>query len=98
MSVSNAPDGITSEERREITELFRSLARRVAKVDFDDRVTEVSVLADLGLDSIHNLEIIGEMERELGIEIPNEELEDLVTVGQLLGVVQKAWKGTDGGP
>jgi acyl carrier protein len=61
-------------------------------LEFGDEVTEATVISELGLDSIHNLEIIGEMERELGIEIPNEDLEDLVTVGQLLDVVRKAQK------
>jgi acyl carrier protein len=77
-------------QRSEITELFRRHASKVAKVDFGDEVTEASVITELGLDSIHNLEIIGEMERELAIEIPNEDLEELNTVGQLLDVVQKA--------
>ena len=64
----------------------------MARVEFGDEVTEASVISELGLDSIHNLEIIGEMERELGVEIPNEDLEDINTVGELLDVVRKAQK------
>ncbi|MGB5193274.1 MAG: acyl carrier protein, partial [Polyangiales bacterium] len=92
MNLPNGPDGITSSERLEITELFRSLASKVAHKDFGEEVTETSVISELGLDSIHNLEIIGEMERELAIQVPNEDLEDINTVGELLDVVQRAWK------
>lgn len=92
MSSPNRLDTTTSPERLEITELFRSLASELARKTFGGEVTEASVISELGLDSIHNLEIIGEMERKLGIQIPNEDLEDLNTVGQLLDVVQKAQK------
>lgn len=90
MNLTTRPDASTSPERLEITELFRSLASTVARIEFGDEVTETSVISELGLDSIHNLEIIGEMERELAIQVPNEDLEDIRTVGQLLDVVQKA--------
>lgn len=95
MCPTNGEDGTTSSERLVITELFRSLASKVARKQFGEEVTEESVIKDLGLDSIHNLEIIGEMERELGIQVPNEDLEDINTVGQLLDVVQRAWKPRD---
>ena len=62
----------------------------MARKEFGEEVTESSVIADLDLDSLHNLEIIGEMERELSIQIPNEDLEELTTVGELLDVVEKA--------
>lgn len=90
MSDPNGADASTDAERLEITELFRSLASGVLKSEFRQEVTEDSVIADLGLDSIHSLEIIGEMERELGIEVPNEDLEGLETVRQLLDVVIRA--------
>lgn len=92
MNASNSSDSTTGPKQPEITDLFRKLASQVARVEFGDEVTEASVISELGLDSIHNLEIIGEMERELGVEIPNEDLEDINTVGELLDVVRKAQK------
>ena len=92
MNPPNRPDATTSPVRLEIAELFRSLASQVARKEFGDEVTETSVISELGLDSIHNLEIIGEMERTLAIQIPNDDLEDLITVGHLLDVVEKAQK------
>jgi acyl carrier protein len=92
MNLPNRPDATTSPERLEIAELFRSLASQVARKEFGNEVTETSVISELGLDSIHNLEIIGEMERKLAIQIPNDDLEDLTTVADLLDVVEKAQK------
>jgi acyl carrier protein len=46
-------------------------------------VTRSSVITELGIDSLSMMQIVGEMETELGVMIPDEDLVELVTVGDL---------------
>ena len=75
-------------DRTKLLEMFRSVAAEVAEKDFS-RLQEDSVIADLGVDSLAMLEITGEMERELRIQVPDDELVGIQTVRQLLDLVEK---------
>ncbi|MBC7174096.1 MAG: acyl carrier protein, partial [Polyangiaceae bacterium] len=44
---------------------------------------------DMGVDSLAMLEVVGEMERELQIQIPDDQLVGIETVQQLLDLVEK---------
>ena len=46
-------------------------------------------IADLGIDSLGMLELVGSMERDLKVTVPDEQLVGLQTVRQLLDVVHK---------
>jgi len=65
-----------------LIEMFKTVAARVDKRDLPDVTTE-SVITELGIDSLSMMQIVGEMETELGIMIPDEDLVELVTVGDL---------------
>jgi len=65
-----------------LLEMFKTVASRVDKREFTD-VTPASVITELGIDSLSMMQIVGEMETELGIMIPDEDLVELVTVGDL---------------
>jgi acyl carrier protein len=69
-------------ENRNLLEMFKTVAARVDKRPFPS-VTHASVITDLGIDSLSMMQIVGEMETELGIMIPDEDLVELVTVGDL---------------
>ena len=43
----------------------------------------------MGVDSLAMLEVVGEMERSLSIQIPDDSLVGIETVAQLLDVVEK---------
>ena len=73
---------------RDLLELFKSVAARVDKRDFP-KVTRQSVITELGIDSLSMMQIVGEMETELGIMIPDEDLVELVTVGDLVSKVEQ---------
>ena len=75
-------------DRGKLIELFKRMATEVAEKDFAD-LTEESVIADMGVDSLAMLEVVGEMERELSIQIPDDQLVGIETVAQLLDVVEK---------
>jgi acyl carrier protein len=70
-------------EKKDLLAMFKVVAARVDKREFNN-VTAESVNTDLGIDSLSMMQIVGEMETELGIMIPDEDLVELITVGDLV--------------
>lgn len=62
--------------------VFKTVATNVDKREFN-HVTSDSVITELGIDSLSMMQIVGEMETELGIMIPDEDLVEIITVGDL---------------
>lgn len=58
-------------------------------VDLDEVVPEASFVDDLGADSLDLVELIMSMEEEFDVEIPDEEAEKLVTVGNAIAYTKK---------
>ncbi|MFT5467345.1 MAG: acyl carrier protein [Verrucomicrobiales bacterium] len=50
-------------------------------------VPEASFFEDLGADSLDTVELVMSFEEEFGIEVPDEEAEKLLTVGDVLKYV-----------
>ena len=75
-------------DRAQLLELFKKTASEIAEKDFAE-VGEDSVIASMGVDSLAMLEVVGEMERELTIQIPDDQLVGLETVKQLLDMLEK---------
>ena len=75
-------------DRPQLLALFQKMAGEVAEKDLQG-LEESSVIADIGVDSLAMLEIVGEMERELDVQIPDDELVGIETVSQLLSLVEK---------
>jgi acyl carrier protein len=72
---------------KDLLQLFKAVAERVDKKSFD-AVTRESVITDLGIDSLSMMQIVGEMETELELQIPDEDLVEIVTVGDLCSKVE----------
>ena len=66
----------------DLLEKFRTIAARIDHKELAG-ITRDSVITDLGIDSLSMMQIVGEMETELDIMIPDEDLVELVTVGDL---------------
>jgi acyl carrier protein len=79
--------------RNELLDAFRTTATEVAEKDFH-AVAESTAIAELGIDSLGMLEIIGSLERELRIQIPDELLAGIVTVKDLLNAVESRQTAT----
>ena len=73
--------------RDQMLSMFRTTATEVVEKDFH-HVQESTVISELAIDSLGMLEIIGSLERRLGIQIPDESLTGLHTIGDLLDVVE----------
>jgi acyl carrier protein len=75
-------------DTKDLLPLFKSVAERVDRRSFEN-VTRDSVITDLGIDSLSMMQIVGEMETELSIQIPDEDLVEIVTVGDLCSKVER---------
>lgn len=53
----------------------------------DFKITPDMKIAALGIDSLESIEFLLELENELGITIPNEVMEDVTTVQDLIDKV-----------
>jgi acyl carrier protein len=79
--------GMAVRNRAELLETFQKMATEVAEKEFHG-VAESTAIAELGIDSLGMLEIIGSLERELKIQIPDESLAGIQTVRDLLSAVE----------
>ncbi len=58
-------------------------------VDAEAVTLEASFKEDLGVDSLDLFELVMAFEENFGIEIPNEDLEQITTVGSLIEYIEK---------
>ena len=52
--------------------------------------------ADLGMDSLDNVELLMEIEKEFGITIPDDEAEKAHTLNDCVEIVERAQHGSEG--
>lgn len=72
----------------ELFVLFREVVQSIEKRPIEN-LTRDSVIADLGIDSLGMMEIVGELETRLDVMIPDDQLVKLQTVSDLLNVVAR---------
>jgi len=59
-------------------------------VDENEVVPEASFTNDLGADSLDTVELIMEFEKEFDIQIPDDQAENIITVGQAIEFIEKS--------
>ena len=74
--------------RTELLQMFKKTAMEIAEKEFPN-ISESTVISELGIDSLGMLEIVGAMERQLKIQIPDESLAGIQTVKDLIELVEK---------
>ena len=74
-------------ERTALLELFKTLGTEIAESDLSS-VSEESELSKLNIDSLTMLELVGAIEQELSIRVPDDSLVGVKTVKQLLDVLE----------
>ena len=72
-------------------EIFEALKERLVERGIEsDKVTfDAKLVEDLGLDSLDTVEVTMGLEEKFSVEIADEELEDVSTVGEAVGLVEK---------
>ena len=71
-------------------EKLKKIIAEVLNVDEDEITMDTTFVDDLGADSLDVFQIIMGIEEEFDIEIPNEEAEKIVTVGDAVEQIKKA--------
>ena len=71
-------------------EKLKKIIAEVLNVDEEEITMETTFVDDLGADSLDVFQIIMGLEEEFDIEIPNEEAEKIVTVGDAVEQIKNA--------
>lgn len=74
--------------RAELLDIFQKTATEVVEREFP-KISENTVISELGIDSLGMLEIVGSMERQLKVTLPDETLAGIQTVKDLIELVEK---------
>jgi acyl carrier protein len=72
------------------SQIFEAIKKHLAGRGIEESKVkpDASLLGDLDLDSLDTMELTLSMEEEFSVEIPDEELEDLVTVQDAVELVE----------
>ena len=76
-------------ERDEIMDKVRSVIVDQLGVQEDDVAEDAAFIDDLGADSLDIVELVMALEEEFGISIPDEEAENIKTVGDAVAFIEK---------
>jgi acyl carrier protein len=71
-----------------VAEQVRALIAKQLEVEEGKVVPEASLIDDLGADSLDAVELVMAIEEEFGLEIPDEEAEQLQRVGEVIRYVE----------
>ncbi len=71
-----------------VLEKVKSIIADQLDVEEDKVVAEASITEDLGADSLDVVDLIMSIEEEFDIEIPDEAVEDIKTVGDIVKYIE----------
>ncbi len=74
-------------ERAEVLQVLRDKSVEMLEVEADQVQEDKSFVDDLQVDSLSLVEFTMELEDTLGIELPEEELTDVKTIGAFVDVI-----------
>ena len=76
----------------EIANRVKSIITDKLGVEESQVTPEASFTNDLGADSLDTVELIMELEKEFDLQIPDDEAEKIVTVGDAIAFIENAQK------
>ncbi len=71
-------------------EELKEIIADVLDTDVEDITEETRFVEDLGADSLDRFQIVSEVEDRLHIQIPEDILEEITTVGDALNAIEEA--------
>lgn len=71
-----------------IFDKIKTILAEQLDVDADNLTAETDIAKDLNADSLDVVELLMSIEDEFGIEIPDEEIENLKTIGALTEYIE----------
>lgn len=73
-------------------EKIQAMLAEALNLPVEKVVSEAKIVEDLGADSLDVVELLSRLEDEFGIVIPDDEVENLVTVGDVAAELEKLVK------
>ena len=73
-------------------EKIQNLLAEALNLPVEKVTAEAKIVDDLGADSLDVVEMLSQLEDEFGVVIPDEEVENLVTVGDVAAELEKLVK------
>ena len=67
---------------------IKSILAEQLDVDAETLTMETDIAKDLNADSLDVVEILMSLEDEFSVEIPDEEIENIKTIGDLVGYIE----------
>lgn len=75
-------------DENNIEQKVRDIIVEQLGVNADQVTTDAKFIEDLGADSLDTVELVMAFEEEFGIEVPDEEAEKLMTVGNVVQYIE----------
>ena len=72
-----------------VFEKIKEILAEQLDADADEMTMDTNIARDLGADSLDVVELLMSIEDEFGVEIPDEEIEKLRTVGDVVNYIQE---------
>ena len=86
------PEFNKEEVRKTIHGLVMDVLKRKKVAVKPDMIVEgVSMIMELGLDSLDILQLVATVEKKIGVKIPDEELKKIDDMGSFIKAVEKNW-------
>ena len=73
-----------------VSDKVKSIIVEQLGVDEEEVTPDASFVDDLGADSLDTVELVMAFEEEFGVEIPDDQAETIVTVGDAIKYLEKA--------
>ena len=67
---------------------IKSILAEQLDADPDEMTMETNIAKDLGADSLDVVELLMSIEDEFNVEIPDEEIENIKTIGELVEYIE----------
>jgi acyl carrier protein len=80
----------------DIAEKVKDIIVKQLAVNPEEVTDEASFVDDLGADSLDTVTFVMELEKEFGIEIPDEDSKDIRTVGEAIRYIEEKSKQKEG--
>ncbi len=77
-----------------VSDRVRAIIAEQLGVKLEEVTDSASFIEDLGADSLDTVELVMALEEEFGIEIPDEDAEKMVTVGDAIKYIEQKAAGT----
>ena len=71
-----------------MSEIVYKIIKDILTDDVEKIKPEAKLIDDLGADSLTAVEIVMELEKELGVDIDDSEVEKIVTVQDIINIVE----------